>query len=462
MNSDEIFKVIEDIAVNPSKLVKQELVKHGCSHEQFKRVLVAALDPLVTYGMKQLPPRVQENGTEVFNDDTWNLLTDLAARKVTGNDAKARVADEFNRLSENSAELLARIITKDLRAGFGDSTVNKVCKGLIRDYPYMRCSLPKDAKLDKWTWKEGVYSQEKADGQFANIDHDLDGSVRITSRQGTQYPLEQFGPLIADIQTSVPRGVQLHGELLVCTEGFPNVPLDREISNGMLNAVAQGGSLPPFDEQDGTHYTINYFVWDVIPLTEVKPKNKYSVAYAKRYETLVQCLPDDATAPQHLRLIETRIVHSLPDAYVHYRDMLQKGKEGTVIKNGTAEWKDGTSKDQVKLKLKFQVDLEVVDFNEGTGKYAGQLGSLVCRTSDGELEVNVSGRGDKMRAEVWANREDWRGAIITGEANAIMPATRSEKHSLFLPIFIERRLDKKVADTLQRVQEQFDAAVAAA
>jgi DNA ligase-1 len=142
--------------------------------------------------------------------------------------------------------------------------------------------------------------------------------------------------------------------------------------------------------------------------------------------------------------------------------MLQKGKEGTVIKNGTAEWKDGTSKDQVKLKLKFQVDLEVVDFNEGTGKYAGQLGSLVCRTSDGELEVNVSGRGDKMRAEVWANREDWRGAIITGEANAIMPATRSEKHSLFLPIFIERRLDKKVADTLQRVQEQFDAAVAAA
>ena len=68
-----------------------------------------------------------------------------------------------------------------------------------------------------------------------------------------------------------------------------------------------------------------------------------------------------------------------------------------------------------------------------------------------------------MRAEVWANKESWLESIITVKANGIMsPDKDGNLHSLFLPIFIEKRADKAEADSLPRVREQFEAAVAAA
>jgi DNA ligase-1 len=44
---------------------------------------------------------------------------------------------------------------------------------------------------------------------------------------------------------------------------------------------------------------------------------------------------------------------------IHYRELLLAGKEGSVIGNGDGIWKDGTSKDKIKLKLEVPVDLIV-------------------------------------------------------------------------------------------------------
>jgi DNA ligase-1 len=152
----------------------------------------------------------------------------------------------------------------------------------------------------------------------------------------------------------------------------------------------------------------------------------------------------------------------MADAWSHYRELLQQGKEGTVFKKATAIWRDGTSLEQGKLKLKAPFELRVKGFNEGTGKYIGQLGSLICQSECGQLEVNISGRGDKMRAEVWANKDSWLESIITAEGNLVMePSKEGDKHSIFLPIFLERRTDKTTADSLLRIREQFNAAIAA-
>ena len=56
--------------------------------------------------------------------------------------------------------------------------------------------------------------------------------------------------------------------------------------------------------------------------------------------------------------------------------MLSRGKEGVVLKNPTAIWRDGTSKEQVKLKLELDCDLKVIGFEEGEGKFAGTLSSF--------------------------------------------------------------------------------------
>lgn len=451
MNSSEVLALIDQVAATSSKNEKEALLKANVGDELLKRVLDYAYNPFKTYGVRKMPHFTEDEFQRDFDDQTWIILDALIDRSLTGNAALDAISGHMRHLDPASAELFKRIVLKDMRAGFSESTTNKVWKGLIPDFPYMRCCLPKDAKLDEFDWTLGVISQEKADGMFANVDHEAGGVVRITSRQGSPFPLEPFGTLIDDITNRLDANTQTHGEMLIMKAGKV---LPREIGNGMLNSIASGGQL-----EEGCE--VIFMPWDQIPLSAVQTKGKYEVPYAKRLLRLRQQL--NAVPGSNIVLIETRIYHSLKDAYGHYRDLLKKGKEGTIIKNPHAIWRDGTSKEQVKLKLEFEMELEVVDFEPGNGKNAETFGALACKSSCGQLRVSVSGFTDAKRREIHEDREGWTGAIITVRANAIMkPSESNELHSLFLPRFVERRLDKSVADDLTRIEAQQQAAMEAA
>ncbi len=452
MSSDAIFDLIERVAASSGKNDKIALLEGNRDDADLKRALEYAYSPFKTYGIRKRPETIGANVGHEFDNGTWELLDDLIHRRLTGNSAIEAVQGEMTALSAKSAELFWRIVTKDMRAGFSESTCNKVWKGLIPDFPYMRCSLPKDAKLNEFDWKLGVISQEKADGMFANLDYEPSGIVRITSRQGSPFPMEAFELLEKEVKARLSDGLQYHGELLVTRDG---AILPREIGNGILNSVLSGGSFAPNERP-------LYMIWDAIPLLSVVTKGKYEVPYIKRLATINRTLK--LTTGEYVALIETRVYHSLSDAYGHYRDLLKKGKEGTIIKNPHAIWKDGTSKEQVKLKLEFEVELEVYGFEEGNGKNADTFGALKCKSSCGQLLVSVSGFTDAKRREIHENRDDWgSGAVITVRANSIMrPSESSEFHSLFLPRFVERRLDKTSADDLARIEAQQQAAMEAA
>ena len=272
-----------------------------------------------------------------------------------------------------------------------------------------------------------------------NAQHDVDRDRGLPRRAG-QAGRDRLGT-----------GLQYHGELLVLRDGQV---LPREIGNGVLNSVLSGGNFASNERPI-------YMIWDAIPLQSVVTKGKYEVAYIKRLAAINRMLK--LKAGEYVAMIDTRVYHSLSDAYGHYRELLLKGKEGTIIKNPHAIWKDGTSKEQVKLKLEFEVELEVVGFEAGNGKNADTFGALQCQSSCGQLKVNVSGFTDAKRLEIHENRDDWTGGVITVRANSIMrPSESSEFHSLFLPRFIERRLDKTTADDMARIEAQQQAAMEAA
>lgn len=453
MTSDQITKALKKIGETPGKNDKQALVKAFSAFPSFKRVLVAALSPAITYGVKVLPNRTEglAPGTNTFeNAPIWDVLDKLERRTLSGNAAREEIQKWINFLTEDSAWLFAQIILCDLRAGFGDSTVNKACPGLIPEYPYMRCSLPKKVKLDTFDWAGGVISQEKADGSFVNIDKHASGVVLFRSRQGSPYPEVAMEKLANVFRTYIADDTQTHGELLVLEDG---AVMARELGNGVLNSVLKGGALE-------ANQTITAVVWDQIPLSAVKSKGKYEVPYKARLSSLIRQLPPAGTEP--VNLIPTKVVRSLAEARLHFKEMLQLKKEGTVFKNGAAIWKDGTSTEQVKLKVDFDCDLVIKGFEAGKGKNEVTFGSIICETSDGLLEVCVSGFSDAMRKAVSESRADYLETVMTVKANGIMSPSGAGKHSLFLPRYAEFRLDKKVADTLQQVQEAFDAAVEAA
>ena len=449
MNSSEVFDAIEKIAYTASKNDKLALLKTNIDDPLFRRVCEYAYNPFMTFGLRHLPPKTRD-GEATFDTATFDALDRLIARTLTGKDALDVVAFEINRLEPGSAELLQRVIRKNLLAGFSESSLNKVCTGLIPEFAYMRCSLPKDTDLESWPWAEGVFSQEKADGMFANLDYGANGYVSIRSRQGTEFPMLAFESLVKEVQDELYAGYEYHGEFLVLRDG---AILPRAESNGVMNHVIQGGY---FSQNESPLFVM----WDMIPLEFVEPKGKCLIGYKHRFENLNALLQAENT---YIGLIPTKVVRSLAEAKMHAVEFMKAGKEGSVIKRPDAIWRDGTSKEQVKIKLEFEVDLEIVAVvpgNAGT-KNEGRAGSLTCKTSDGCLFVDVTVKNEKMRDSVDANPAHWIGGIIGVIANDIeMPSESNMNHSLFLPRMAEDCLrDKAVADDLERVFAQKRAAI---
>lgn len=456
MSSNNIFLALEAIAQTNGKNDKQALLGVHMKNEEFVRVVVYALNPFKTYGVAKRPviDATKIGGAE-FNTTTWQILDDLCNRTLSGDAARLAIQTEMQRLSPASAELFWRIIAKDLRAGFGESSVNKMAKGTIPDFPYMRCCLPKDAKMQEWDWNGGHISQEKADGMFANCNIEADGLAGFTSRQGTPFPREHIEELLSECSARLDWNTQTHGELLVKVDG---VIAERAIGNGILNRVLDGGALEANER-------VIYKVWDQIPLSAVQTKGKHTVPYIERLTALVAGLAHATSArgkSDLVSMIDTRIVHSMKEAFAHYVELLKQGKEGTIVKKKSAIWKDGTSKEQVKLKLEAPCELEVIAIVPGRAgtKNEGRPGSYTCATACRQLQVDVTVKNEAQRDRIEADPESWIGTIITVISNSICePSASNPIHSLFLPRFEEERKDKTTADTLDQVREQFAAAV---
>jgi DNA ligase-1 len=453
MSSDQVFNAIEKIAAVSSRTEKDALVKQFLQFEEFKRVCVYAYDPLVTYGIENVPEKAPAppEGLSVFSDGAWTILDQLARRELTGNDARNKVKFWIDVMTPASAELFRRILKKDLRAGFTDGTVNRAVPGTIRQFAYMRCSLTKDVKLAEWPWATGVIVQEKADGMFVNVDHDEGGMIAISTRAGNPLPIDELGNLPAQIRRTLRPGTQTHGELLVI--GPDGKVMSREVGNGILNSVAKGGKLDA-----GCQVMLQ--AWDQIPQEFAKPKGKYECSYTLRLTGLLKQIKNAGSGI--IQLVPTKMVHSFQEALEFYRERLVEGKEGAVMKRPDGIWKDGTSREQVKLKLEVVVDLKPIAFEPGNGKFKDLFGAITCETSDGLLRVSVSGMTDKVRKEMHEKRDDVLKSILAVKANSIMFASEEGKqHSLFLPRYVELRADKTEADSLQRVKDQFEAAVRA-
>lgn len=439
---ETILSALNEIAAVSSKKDKEALVKkHLESTPDFERVIVLMLNPFKRFYIKNFEP-----SSHPVDRNPYAVFDALSERTLSGNEARLAcgqlVAAGF------PADLMIRILNKDPKAGFGESTVNKAKKGLIPDFPYMRCALPKDAKFSTWDWKKGVISQEKADGMYCAINKSK-GEITITSRSGTPFDIGSFSEIVNDCQM-LDDNTQTQGELLVINRN--GEVQERQIGNGMLNKVCQGGEWP-----EG--FSPIFRAWDQIPLDQVVPKVKYNVGYRTRLDNLYRQLPFAIVGP--IAVIDTRIVPSMDEAKAHYREMLEAGKEGTILSEPNAPWVDSTSKFKIKFKLTATCELRITGWRPGKGKNEELFGSLICESEDGQLEVAVSGFKDDHRKEIFESIDSYIGTIMSVDSNMIMePSRDGKKWSLFLPRFAEFRKDKDEADSLEKIKAQFEAAIA--
>ena len=120
-----------------------------------------------------------------------------------------------------------------------------------------------------------------------------------------------------------------------------------------------------------------------------------------------------------------------------------------MLFRSTGKWEDKRTKSQIKFKGELECDLKIVGVQPGTGKYEGMLGAILCESKDGVVKVSVgSGFNDTHRKTYG---EELIGKIVAVKYNARITNKQGEE-SLFLPIFVEVREDKDVADSSKDIK----------
>lgn len=429
-----LYKIITALQNTQGSNAKKAILEANKDNELLKEYLRVTYDPRINFYIKQLPMPVvnKEDNLDDFELHDIELLVErIAGRQYTGYDAKAYLRIFFSELTESGEALARYMLLKDIKAGISVSTINKVWPDLIFSQGYMRCSLPKDVDLVEWPWKEGVYSQVKMDGMYAAV-----SNKQVITRNGSVFPYDLLPEqLKIEMGKYVPETLELNGELIVKHNGEI---LSRKEGNGLLNSLLQGTSLPD-------NYSLHYVAWDW---------QDDKTVYNKRLSILDDLLGDS----DYFSVVECRKVYSYEEAVKHFQEVLAQGQEGTVLKHPDMVWKDGTSKHQVKFKIEVDIDLLCTGMIEGTGKYKGMLGALQLESSCGKVRVDCgTGFTDAQRKNLWENGYPV-GKIVEIKANDLLDKVGSDTLSLFLPVFKSVRIDKDVADDLERIECSFNSA----
>jgi hypothetical protein len=435
MNLHEFFN---DLASNSSRNYKIEKLEENRDNQLLMHVVRLALDPFTQFYIRKIPAYTTDKTITTLQNALGGLY-DLSSRNVTGNAAIEHLRMLLSSLSADDAKVLERIIQKDLKCGVQVSTANAVWTGLVNDYPVMLCSQFEQKLVDKVEFPALV--QTKMDGMRFNAIVRA-GKVEYRSRNGKEIQL--LGNLDADfIKMAGDIDCVFDGELLVKENGKI---LDRQTGNGILNKANKGTISAA--EAAKVHAT----VWDVIPFMQFSD-GECGIPYGTRFESL--CVLVDTHQPVKVGLVDSWEVETYDEAKTLFEGLLAEGQEGIILKDKRGIWENKRAKHQIKFKGEMECDLEIIGVEEGTGKYAGKLGAVLCatRSENGKrLTVSVgSGFNDAHRDNLWSIRDQLVGKIVAVKYNMRIKNKAGEE-SLFLPIFVEVREDKDVADSLSDVK----------
>lgn len=445
----KLWEIVNNLQSVQGSLAKQAILNENKDNPLFKEFMRATYDPAINFYQKKLHKDVASwKGGKEFAMRDINFMVDmLAKRQVTGLAAQASLGGHASALNEEGRYLIQLMLDRSIGAGVGDTMVLKTWPDLYFIPFYQRCSLMDEKAKQRFGKLKKFYVQTKADGSFSYLVKRLDGSCDVITRQGGKYPQEFAEKLTKDL----PKGFVLVGELVVmkANEGLGLQSLDRKTGNGILTSALKDG------EGLQANQSVHCQAWDMLTEQEFI-QGKSNRKYKNRLDSLYYMV--ELERPAFIEVIYGEEVSSLEEAFAIYSKHIADGKEGCVAKDPDGLWKDGTSKDNVKMKLKFEAEYRCTGWYKGEpgSKYENMMGGINIQTEDGLLKCNCgTGFSDDQRKDP----DQFVNQVVMVSANDTIQSKDSRKEiALSLPAFEEIRFDKKIANTLSEVIEIIAAA----
>lgn len=427
--SDSCQYVVSALETHPSRLNKEAIIQAqaDANNTEFFDGCRLAMDPMITFGLKQIKEKTDEDGLGLSWDNFTLVITGFVTRHVTGNLARDTVDKMMASATKSQWNgWYRRILIKDLRCGVSEKTINKIVGKTHPQFaiPIFGCQLAHDSANHESKVCGKKLIEVKLDGVRVVTIVYPDGRVDLFSRNGKE--LVNF-PHIQE---------QLRAVAGKFTE--PMI-LDGEVmSSSFQDLMKQVHRKSNVQANDAV---LNLF--DMLPLAAFEV-GRYASPQLLRSETLQEWHDQNVEALPNVQVLDHELVNlSTPEGDQRFKQInamaIAGGYEGIMIKEINAPYECKRTVNWLKLKPFIEVSLTVIATEEGTGKNVGKMGALVCEgVDDGKLiRVNVgSGFTDQQRDDFWECQVD--GQVVEVRADAVTQ-NQDGTYSLRFPRFKEFR-----------------------
>jgi DNA ligase 1 len=425
--------IIKRLESDNSRLAKEAILAEAMAEglDEFFEGVKMGLDKLYTFGVKQVPIKEQDNGQGLTWDNFKQLAESLYRRELTGHAARDAIELAMSIATKDQwNQFFRRILIKDMRAGFGEKSVNTVAKKQKKPQyavPVFEVMLAHDGANHegKVTGKKLV--EPKLDGVrvLTVVDYESRTVVMYT-RNGKE--LVNFPHIIKAFEDNLDnfaRSYVFDGEV---------------ISESFQSLMTQVHRKSDVQAQDA-----RLMLFDVIPLVEFK-QGESVMGQRRRTAFLRENFSKIFGDSGCIEIVSQRefdldIFTDEIEFKDYNREMVEAGYEGIMIKDPNGKWEGKRSTAWLKSKPWLEVSLAVVAVEEGTGRNVGRLGALVCEgVDDGKsITVNVgSGLTDAQRREFWEDTEALIGQVVEVRADAVTQ-NQDGTYSLRFPRFMRFR-----------------------
>ena len=414
----EPWKIIVELESDNSRLFKEGVIENHLNNEVLQEGLVMCLDPLVTFGVKQVPESEKDGKGLSWADfkKAANLLID---REKTGHAARDLIIDLIDSSKKDQwNNWYRRILIKDLRCGVSEKTVNNVAKKMDLDFkvPVFSCMLAHD----------GAKHPKKIKGDCL-VEYKYDG-VRVLAivKNGRATLYSRNGKIFNNFP---------HIENALSKSEYNNFVFDGEVMSDDFQALMKQVYRKSGAKTDDAYLAL----FDLLPLKEFN-NGKSKLNSIERKEELNKL---SKTFDNVIKLVDYEIINfDNEDGQNKFsamnKEALDKGFEGLMIKPNDNYYECKRSHAWLKIKPFIEVTLKVVDIQEGSGKHAGKLGAFQVEGEDDGKFFSLSvgsGLTDDDREKFWSAKDKLIGRMIEIRADAITQSIEGEHFSLRFPRF---------------------------
>ena len=414
----EPWKIIVELESDNSRLFKEGVIENHLNNEVLQEGLVMCLDPLVTFGVKQVPESEKDGKGLSWIDfkEAANLLID---REKTGHAARDLIIDLIDSSKKDQwNDWYRRILIKDLRCGVSEKTVNNVAKKMDLDFkvPVFSCMLAHD----------GAKHPKKIKGDCL-VEYKYDG-VRVLAivKNGRATLYSRNGKIFNNFP---------HIENALSKSEYNNFVFDGEVMSDDFQALMKQVYRKSGAKTDDAYLAL----FDLLPLKEFN-NGKSKLNSIERKEELNKL---SKTFDDVIKLVDYEIINfDNEDGQSKFsamnKEALDKGFEGLMIKPNDNYYECKRSHAWLKIKPFIEVTLKVVDIQEGSGKHAGKLGAFQVEGEDDGKFFSLSvgsGLTDDDREKFWSAKDRLIGRMVEIRADAITQSIEGEHFSLRFPRF---------------------------